>query len=185
MIEQYNKEMSEVHAPAYLVERTRKAMKQEEEILKKEGVKPYRKTGNTSKKNRKKMVISLLTAAAALMLVLVPALVKDEGTQMPKPMQLSPKETKGLEKIELKGSADEKDGEESTLQITLVPYMPKEFGSAEELSYGEITYFLLVDKELGSLTAYVEKDGKNYLISGGMEDEESFLQEAEKLLSTK
>lgn len=173
MIQQYKKEMSKIHAPAYLVERTKEAMRREEEKLKEELAGLLEKPGSVSdiqkKSNRKKIAISFLAVAAVLLVVLMPNMMKDTGVRMQtqKPLQLAPKEMSDLQIIEYERAKES---------------MPEDITDEES---GEETYFILKDEKTKNLKAFVEINGNGYVISGELEDEESFLQEAEKLLHEK
>lgn len=199
MIEQYKKEMSEVHAPADLIERTREAMKKEEEKLQTEDINQdeIRKTGKTKKvigKRRTGWVAVAMTAAAAvLLLIAAPFVLQGTATQDKTPALLGQENTSNVQKIEngmSSNNADELTTEnekvkESEIEMTEVSEMPEEFADAREVKLGGHICLLLKMQEGAGWKAYVEKEGKGYLITGIAKDEEHFLQEAQKLILEK
>ena len=184
MIEQYKKEMSEVHAPADLIERTREAMKKEEEKLQKKG-----KGRNITAR----IIVPLSVAAAAFILIAVPSALKGAGTQTQTPALLGQENTSDVQKIESGMTADAanelaKENEiaiKAEMKMTELSEMPEEFADAREIKQDGYTYLLVERQDGTGWKAYVEKEGKGYLITGIAEDEESFLQEAEKLIMEK
>lgn len=97
MKEQYRQEMQKIHVPESLLEKTKLAMKAEEQKIKAE-------------KEEKKIIpfgkISMLAAAAVLLLVLIPAVTGDkagmskDGGMQQKQVYLSAKEDVEIVKIE-------------------------------------------------------------------------------------
>jgi len=126
MKEQYQKEISQIHVPEELLEKTKKAMKEEEESL-------------LQKKTAKIPVpfgrISLAAAAAVLLLIIVPAAVHfqtgDEQTGEEMQMHLSNQQDPVMKKIE-KG-----DGEREE--------KPAEFEDAGGITIGENIVFIIKD----------------------------------------
>lgn len=199
MIEQYKKEMSEVHAPANLIERTREAMKKEEEKLQTEDgrgnvtAKAEKRKKGTGKRRINWITVPLSVAAAAFILIAVPSALKGAGTQTQTPALLGQENTSDVQKIESGMTADAanelaKENEiviKVEIEMTEVSEMPVEFADAREVKQGEHTYLLAERQDGTGWKAYVEKEGKGYLITGMAEDEESFLLEAEKLIMEK
>lgn len=97
MKEQYRQEMQKIHVPESLLEKTKLAMKAEEQKIK-------------TQKEEKKIIpfgkVSVLAAAAVLMLVLIPAIAGDEagmlnhGSMQKEQVYLSAKEDVEIVKIE-------------------------------------------------------------------------------------
>ena len=196
MIEQYRKEMSEVHAPDDLIKRTREAMKREEGKLQAENGKGIVtvKAEKTKKEAGKKVnwiVVSLSAAAAILIMIAIPSTFKGDGTLVQTPAQLGQENTSDVKKIEngiTTDSADEaiKDSKADTeIEMTEVSEMPEEFAAAREIQQGGYRYLLLERQDGAGWKAYVKKEEKGYLITGITKDEESFLQEAEMLIMEK
>lgn len=185
MIEKYKKEMSEIHAPADLVMRTREAMKKEEERLQAE-----------KKKENKRLwvkwtAVPLAAAAAVLVLITIPSVLNGKGTQSQMPVQMGQEQESDLIKIEsglTAGSISDlitETEEKPKMELTEVSAIPEEFVGAREILRDGNTYLLIEEQDGTGWKAYVEKEGKGYLITGEIEDEESFLQEAGKLITEK
>ena len=84
MIEQYRKDVSQIHASSELIQRTRTAMKQEEERLKEEeDAADPKKPGkrNPYGFSAWRIAIPLSAVAAALLLVIVPGVIHKGATQ--------------------------------------------------------------------------------------------------------
>ena len=84
MIEQYRKDVSQIHASSELIQRTRTAMKQEEERLKEEeDAADPKKPGkrNPYGFSAWRIAIPLSAVAAALFLVIVPGVIHKGATQ--------------------------------------------------------------------------------------------------------
>lgn len=196
MIEQYKKEMSEVHAPADLIERTREAVKKEEEKQQTEGrrgnitAEAEKRKKETGKHRGNWIAASLSAAAAVLVLTAVPFALKGAGTQEKTPALLGQENASDVQKIK-NGMAADEPAEESASEIkveikmTEVSEIPEEFADAREVKQDGYTCLLLVPYDGTGFKAFVEKEGKGYLITGMAEDEEHFLQEAEKLIMEK
>ena len=182
MIEQYRKDMSEVHARTELIQRTKAAMKQEEERLSQneveEGVQSE-KTGQIRKVNSriKRLWIPLSAAAAILLLITVPGI-------------WAPKDTGAGRDIQTPARFGQMDNNEPSLivnesvanGVTEVNEMPAEFESVTEIQKGDAVYRLLYEKESDEWSAFIIDEQKMYLFTGKAADEESFLQLAEAAL---
>ena len=92
MIEQYRKDVSQIHASSELIQRTRAAMKQEEERLQEEEEVPGRRKSmkwDLVRYGAGRIAIPLVAAAAALLLVIAPGVIQrsipqaDTKIQMP------------------------------------------------------------------------------------------------------
>ena len=106
MKEQYQKEISQIHVPKELLEKTKQAMKEEEQTLSRE-----KKTGKVILFKR----ISMVAAAAILLLVMIPTGISffrgmdqsENGGQMQMQLQLENHAEPEIVKI---GQGDRKSG---------------------------------------------------------------------------
>lgn len=161
MKEQYQKEISQIHVPKELLEKTKQAMKEEEQTLSRE-----RKTEKVLSFGR----ISLVAAAAVLLLVMIPAGVSlfrvgdqsKNGGQMQMQLQLENHAEPEIVKIG--------QGGEKALSIKEVDRMPEGFEDADENMIGDITVFVIADEETGHLKAYYEEEGNAYAVTSKLTD---------------
>lgn len=179
MIEQYNKEMSEVHAPTDLILKTKAAMKAEEEKIKEEKLQEEKKTDNKTvvvKKSPqiwlKRIGLPLTAAAAVLLLVVVPngLQTKDDKPDVKLPEQIVDKNIDGSKFFE-----DE-------VSIRQIEELPQNLENMKEVQIGENVWLVSFDETDEMWFAYIEKEGKVYMVKGSLSQEEDFLQKAEELL---
>ena len=161
MKEQYQKEVSQIHVPKELLEKTKQAMKEEEQTLSRKKmtgkVIPFKK-------------ISMVVAAAILLLVMIPTGISfsrgmdqsENGGQMQMQLQLENHAEPEIVKIG--------QGGEKALTVKEVNRKPEGFEDAEENVIGDITVFVIADEETGHLKAYYEKDGKAYAVTSKLTD---------------
>ena len=161
MKEQYQKEVSQIHVPKELLEKTKQAMKEEEQTLSRKKmtgrVFPFKK-------------ISMVAAVALLLLVMIPAGISfcrgmdqsENGGQMQMQLQLKNHAEPEIVKIG--------QGGEKALTVKEVNRKPEGFEDAEENVIGDITVFVIADEETGHLKAYYEKDGKAYAVTSKLTD---------------
>ena len=161
MKEQYQKEVSQIHVPKELLEKTKQAMKEEEQTLSRKKmtgkVIPFKK-------------ISMVVAAAILLLVMIPTGISffrgmdqsENGGQMQMQLQLENHAEPEIVKIG--------QGGEKALTVKEVNRKPEGFEDAEENVIGDITGFVIADEETGYLEAYYEKDGKAYAATSKLTD---------------
>lgn len=170
MKEQYQKEVSQIHVPKELLEKTKQAMKEEEERL--------------EKQNETKRIpfsrISLAAAAAVLLLIVIPVVsfyvkTDENNSEQKMPIQLSGQKSPGIGQIE--------KGEDAELKIEEVSERSAEFENAKETLIGEKTVFMIKDIQTGNFKAYFEKDQKKYEINSAISDEEEFKQALEENLN--
>ena len=161
MKEQYQKEISQIHVPKELLEKTKQAMKEEEQTLSRE-----KKTGKVIPFKK----ISMVAAAAILLLVMIPTGIsffrgmdqRENGGQMQMQLQLENHAEPEIVKIG--------QGGEKALTVKEVNRKPEGFEDAEENVIGDITVFVIADEETGHLKAYYEKDGKAYAVTSKLTD---------------
>ena len=147
MKEQYQKEVSQIHVPKELLEKTKQAMKEEEQTLSRE-----KKTGKVIPFKK----ISMVAAAAILLLVMIPTGISffrgmdqsENGGQMQMQLQLENHAEPEFVKIG--------QGGEKALSVKEVDRMPEEFEGADE--------------KTGYLKAYFERDGKAYAVTSKLMD---------------
>lgn len=161
MKEQYQKEVSQIHVPKELLEKTKQAMKEEEQTLSRKKmtgkVIPFKK-------------ISMVAAAAILLLVMIPTGISffrgmdqnENGGQMQMQLQLENHAEPEIVKIG--------QGGEKALSVKEVDRMPEEFEGADETVIGDITVFVIADEETGHLKAYYEEEGKAYTVTSKFTD---------------
>ncbi len=183
MIEQYRKDMSEVHARTELIQRTKVAMKQEEERLgekdsKEEGVQNESADHIIKVNSRiKRLWIPLSAAAAILILIAVPGVWSKSGTGTGRDIQTPAR----------LGQADNNQpgfitNEPVAKGVTEVYEMPEEFENIKEIQKENVVYRVLYEKESDEWTAFIASENKMYLFTGEAVDEERFLQLAEAAL---
>ena len=173
MKEQYQKEVSQIHVPKELLEKTKQAMKEEEQTLSRKKmtgkVIPFKK-------------ISMVVAAAILLLVMIPTGISffrgidqsENGGQMQMQLQLENHAEPEIVKIG--------QGGEKALTVKEVNRKPEGFEDAEENVIGDITVFVIADEETGHLKAYYEKDGKAYAVTSKLTDLGEFEEALKKKL---
>ena len=161
MKEQYQKEVSQIHVPKELLEKTKQAMKEEEQTLSRKKmtgkVIPFKK-------------ISMVVAAAILLLVMIPAGISfsrgmdqsENGGQMQMQLQLENHAEPEIVKIG--------QGGEKALSVKEVDRMPEEFEGADETVIGDIIVRVTADEKTGYLKAYFERDGKAYAVTSKLMD---------------
>ena len=161
MKEQYQKEVSQIHVPKELLEKTKQAMKEEEQTLSRKKmtgkVIPFKK-------------ISMVVAAAFLLLVMIPAGISfsrgmdqsENGGQMQMQLQLENHAEPEIVKIG--------QGGEKALSVKEVDRMPEEFEGADETVIGDIIVRVTADEKTGYLKAYFERDGKAYAVTSKLMD---------------
>ena len=161
MKEQYQKEVSQIHVPKELLEKTKQAMKEEEQTLSRKKmtgkVIPFKK-------------ISMVVAAAILLLVMIPAGISfsrgmdqsKNGGQMQMQLQLENHAEPEIVKIG--------QGGEKALSVKEVDRMPEEFEGADETVIGDIIVRVTADEKTGYLKAYFERDGKAYAVTSKLMD---------------
>lgn len=158
MKEQYQKEVSQIHVPKELLEKTKQAMKEEEERI-------------SGKKKAGKVIPFgkiFMAAAAVLLLVMIPAgayIYSGEGQSIGEPqLQLGGHADPGFGKIEQGGRLFVKEAEQK----------PEEFADAEKVIIADTSVFVMTDKETGCLKAYYEKNGKTYVAVSNLTDQREF-----------
>lgn len=161
MKEQYQKEVSQIHVPKELLEKTKQAMKEEEQTLSRKKmtgkVIPFKK-------------ISMVVAAAILLLVMIPTGISfsrgmdqsENGGQMQMQLQLENHAEPEIVKIG--------QGGEKALSVKEVDRMPEEFEGADETVIGDIIVRVTADEKTGYLKAYFERDGKAYAVTSKLMD---------------
>ena len=161
MKEQYQKEVSQIHVPKELLEKTKQAMKEEEQTLSRKKmtgkVIPFKK-------------ISMVVAAAILLLVMIPTGISffrgmdqsENGGQMQMQLQLENHAEPEFVKIG--------QGGEKALSVKEVDRMPEEFEGADETVIGDIIVRVTADEKTGYLKAYFERDGKAYAVTSKLMD---------------
>ena len=161
MKEQYQKEVSQIHVPKELLEKTKQAMKEEEQTLSRKKmtgkVIPFKK-------------ISMVVAAAILLLVMIPTGISfsrgmdqsENGGQMQMQLQLENHAEPEIVKIG--------QGGEKALAVKEVDRMPEEFEGADETVIGDIIVRVTADEKTGYLKAYFERDGKAYAVTSKLMD---------------
>ncbi len=161
MKEQYQKEVSQIHVPKELLEKTKQAMKEEEQTLSRKKmtgkVIPFKK-------------ISMVVAAAILLLVMIPTGISffrgmdqsENGGQMQMQLQLENHAEPEIVKIG--------QGGEKALSVKEVDRMPEEFEGADETVIGDIIVRVTADEKTGYLKAYFERDGKAYAVTSKLTD---------------
>ncbi|MBO5112736.1 MAG: hypothetical protein J6C12_05245 [Lachnospiraceae bacterium] len=161
MKEQYQKEVSQIHVPKELLEKTKQAMKEEEQTLSRKKmtgkVIPFKK-------------ISMVVAAAILLLVMIPTGISffrgmdqsENGRQMQMQLQLENHAEPEIVKIG--------QGGEKALSVKEVDRMPEEFEGADETVIGDIIVRVTADEKTGYLKAYFERDGKAYAVTSKLTD---------------
>ena len=161
MKEQYQKEFSQIHVPKELLEKTKQAMKEEEQTLSRKKmtgkVIPFKK-------------ISMVVAAAILLLVMIPTGISfsrgmdqsENGGQMQMQLQLENHAEPEIVKIG--------QGGEKALSVKEVDRMPEEFEGADETVIGDIIVRVTADEKTGYLKAYFERDGKAYAVTSKLMD---------------
>lgn len=172
MKEQYQKEISQIHVPKELLEKTKQAMKEEEQALSRE-----KKAGKRIPFGR----ISMVAAAALLLLVMIPS-----GISFLSGRDQSKNNGQTQLQLQMENHADPEIGkigkkEEKALSVKEVERMPEEFQGAEEIVIGDITMLVAADEETGYLKAYFEKEEKAYTVTSKLTDlgefEEAFKEE--------
>ena len=161
MKERYQKEVSQIHVPKELLEKTKQAMKEEEQTLSRKKmtgkVIPFKK-------------ISMVVAAAILLLVMIPTGISfsrgmdqsENGGQMQMQLQLENHAEPEIVKIG--------QGGEKALSVKEVDRMPEEFEGADETVIGDIIVRVTADEKTGYLKAYFERDGKAYAVTSKLMD---------------
>lgn len=159
MKEQYQKEVSQIHVPKELLEKTKRAMKEEEGNLAKQ-----KKAG----KRIPFRTLSMAAAAAILLLVMIPAgmLFFSGRSQSERDRQVQ---------LQLKNHADPEivkigQGSGKAFTVKEADRMPEQFEGAEEIVMDDIAVFVTADEETGYLEAYYEKDGKAYIVTSRLTD---------------
>ena len=181
MIEQYRKDVSQIHASSELIQRTRAAMKQEEERLQEEEEVPGRRKSmkwDLVRYGAGRIAIPLVAAAAALLLVIAPGVIQRSIPQADTKIQMPGK-------LGQKGENYPvilKNGDNQTIELTETAKMPAEFADAEKIEMNGAVYYVLPGEASCEWKAYVEMEGRNYLLCGRAEEEEDFLNRAEALL---
>ena len=165
--EQYQKEISQIHAPEQLLEKTKEAMKEEESRL--------------SQQRKSKSLFPLgkvlpAVAAAALLLAFSASFIylKDDKTSVEQeiPLQLSGKQEPEIGKIE--------NGNNAGLTIRKVSGMPEEFLDVSGILIGEDTVLVVKDAKTGAFKAYYEKEQMCCEILSEITDEEEFMEALER-----
>lgn len=165
MKEQYQKEVSQIHVPKELLEKTKQAMKEEEQTLSRKKmtgrVFPFKK-------------ISMVAAVALLLLVMIPA-----GISFSRGMDQSENGGQMQMQLQLKNHAEPEivkigQGGKKALTVKEVNRKPEGFEDAEENVIGDSTVFVIADEETGYLEAYYEKDSKAYAVTSKLTDLEEF-----------
>ena len=163
MKEQYQKEVSQIHVPKELLEKTKQAMKEEEQTLSRKKmtgkVIPFKK-------------ISMVVAAAILLLVMIPTGISfsrgmdqsENGGQMQMQLQLQLENHAEPEIVKIG------QGGEKALSVKEVDRMPEEFEGADETVIGDIIVRVTADEKTGYLKAYFERDGKAYAVTSKLMD---------------
>ena len=161
MKEQYQKEVSQIHVPKELLEKTKQAMKEEEQTLSRKKmtgkVIPFKK-------------ISMVVAAAILLLVMIPT-----GISFSRGMDQSENGGQMQMQLQLKNHAEPEivkigQGGEKALSVKEVDRMPEEFEGADETVIGDIIVRVTADEKTGYLKAYFERDGKAYAVTSKLTD---------------
>lgn len=180
MIEQYRKDILQIHASSELIQRTRAAMKQEEERLREEEEVPGRRKSMKWDlvRYRAGRIAIPLVAAAALLLVIAPGVIQRSIPQADTKIQMPGKLGQKGEKYPV----ILKNGDNQTIELTETAKMPAEFADAEKIEMNGAVYYVLPGEAAGEWKAYVEMEGRNYLLCGRAEEKEDFLDRAEALL---
>ncbi len=164
--EQYQKEISQIHAPKQLLEKTKEAMKEEEKRLLQQ-----RKAKASFPFGR----VLPAVAAAVLLLVFSAAVIyfKADKTSLEQeiPLQLSGKQEPEIGKIE--------NGNNAGLTVREVSKMPEEFLSISGTLVGEDTVLIVKDGETGAFKAYYENEQIRCEILSEITDEKEFIEALE------
>lgn len=167
MKEQYQNELSQVRAPKELIEKTKLAMKQEEE----------KKTVPVTRKVNTKWV---LAAAAVVLLVTVSVgVLVNQKTEVENPIQLGMQEQKGPVDIE---KADEISFGELTIKKTdkAVEEIQGNNVVLQEIHGVQVTVYTNVIT--GCYQCFLEREGQSYVISSKITEREAFVNEVESYL---
>ena len=182
MLEQYHKEVSQIHASSELIQRTKAAMKQEEKRLKENEELQWKENSRQRRNSRfqiKKVVLPLSVAAALVLLVGVTGVSlkvdSQTDTEIQMPVQLGQKEEDQLVEI----------GSSQKMQLIEAAEMPAEFADAAKVKKDGAVYYILQSERAGEWKAYIEVGEEKYLISGRAEAEEDFFKQIEALLAKK
>ena len=181
MIEQYRKDVSQIHASSELIQRTRTAMKQEEERLKEEEEaadpkKPGKR--NPYGVSAWRIAIPLSAVAAALFLVIVPGVIHKGATQEDIQIQMAVP----LGQKEEQQPVSIENGSNQPIELTEVARMPAEFADAEKIEKDGAVYYILRGESTDEWKAYAKIKGKKYLLCGKAAGKEDFLNRIEALL---
>lgn len=166
--EQYQKEISQIHAPKQLLEKTKEAMKEEEKrLLQQRKVKASFPFGK---------VLPAVAAAAVLLLSFSVAVIyfKDDQASLEQeiPLQLGGKQEPEIGKIE--------NGNNAGLTIREVSKMPEEFLGISGTLVGEDTVLIVKDGETGAFKAYYENEQIRCEIFSEITDEKEFMEALER-----
>lgn len=165
--EQYRKEISQIHAPKQLLEKTKQAMKEEEKRLEQQ-------------RNAKRLFsfgrVLSAAAAAVLLLSVAAVFIYSRGDKTPAqqeiPLQLSGKQEPEIGKIE--------KGNDTGLTVGEVSEMPEECKDIKGMMIGTETVFVIADEETGTFRAYYEKEKICYEVLSDITDEEEFIKALEE-----
>lgn len=186
MIEQYDKEMSQVHAPSDLIQRTKAAMRQEEERLQ---ANPKEKDGTGQGKRRKKWGWILTPVAAALVLAVFPAafLGSMDGKEVKPPVRagreepsvsLLPQGDLPLPRLSGMEATAAENTEEGTLKK--VSEKTAEFGDAEPVEMKRAKVWAAAGED--GWKAYIETEDGAYLYTDQADSIDEFLKKVGDVL---
>ena len=175
MIEQYRKDVSKIHASSELIQRTRTAMKQEEEDAA-DPKKPGKR--NPYGFSAWRIAIPLSAVAAALFLVIVPGVIHKGATQEDIQIQMAVP----LGQKEEQQPVSIENGSNQPIELTEVARMPAEFADAEKIEKDGAVYYILRGESTDEWKAYAKIKGKKYLLCGKAAGKEDFLNRIEALL---
>lgn len=177
MKREYQQEISEIHAPADLIARTKAAAKKEEEKLQK--VEAGENKKEVTKKRSKIMYFPTTAVAAVALLLIVPAVV---NINQPETIKQSEESEWQIAPERVPNRVGE-IGFGTKPDVTEVSEKPVEADTAETKEINGVVLFLYQEEATDYWQAYYETDGKKYLVTGEETDKDAFLQDLEDLLN--
>lgn len=191
MKEQYREETSQIHAPSDLVQKTRDAMRQEEQRLKKER-RRYRVSRWTLPLSAAAAVVVLLTVTMVMRGAIGSRIssdkAQDDAYSGEMSMQFGEADLAADYAEDAEGTDDKTPAalvrpDAFIIEITEVKEEPDFYYSLDtEACYYEDLLFWVNQNESGEWSAYVSVRGDRYVIVSDIEEQERFLEEAYALL---
>lgn len=158
MIEQYGKEIDQMHASPELIQRTKAAMRQEEKRIRK-----------------KRKMWALVPVAAVLLLAVIPPILwqNEEPTEIEAPIRAGREEPTS--------SLIPREDSQTAGMLKQVSVKPEEFSAVEPMETEQAEVWVLTGAE-GGFRAYVETKECAYLYEDQADNLEEFLQKIKETL---